>query len=270
MFQSSILTAALIITTYNRPDALALTLKSVLAQSKMPDEVIIADDGSTIETKALIDSFRTQLNIPLKHVWQKDEGFRVAKIRNKAIKVSNSAYILFTDGDMILHSKFVESHLQFSKAHQFCFGHRVLLNQTTTIKAIEYQKIDFSIFSNGITNRHYALHQPILAKTLSKNRRNADKVRTCNFACWKSDAEKVNGFNEDFIGWGKEDAEFAQRLLNADVQALDIKFSAVAFHLDHQENFKKADETIFEQNNAIYKNTIEKRLTFCKNGLVKQ
>jgi glycosyltransferase involved in cell wall biosynthesis len=108
-------TCTLIISTYNWPKALNLVLLSVLNQRQLPTEIVIADDGSKEETKNLIDSYRDKLSIPIKHVWHEDVGFRLAKIRNKAIATALGDYIIQIDGDVILHPYFIKDHLDFAK-----------------------------------------------------------------------------------------------------------------------------------------------------------
>ena len=115
---------SLIITTYNRPDALLLVLMSVECQSLVPDEVIIADDGSDEQTKDLISEFNSQSNLEIIHSFQEDLGFRAAEARNKAISISKSDYIILVDGDMVLHPEFVADHLKNAKFGFFIQGSR--------------------------------------------------------------------------------------------------------------------------------------------------
>ena len=101
---------SLIITTYNRPDALLLVLRSVEDQTKLPEEVIIADDGSNQYAQRFVTDFQISSNLNIIYSWQENKGFRAAKSRNKAIAKSNFDYIILVDGDMILHSKFIQDH----------------------------------------------------------------------------------------------------------------------------------------------------------------
>src|SRR6478609_6191635 len=120
---------SLLIATYNWPEALNLVLKSVLRQSILPNEIIIADDGSSKETETLIESFKTRTDIPILHIWHEDKGFRLAEIRNKAIMASQFEYIIQIDGDIILHSNYIENHIRFAKKNCFMTGPRVLLQK---------------------------------------------------------------------------------------------------------------------------------------------
>src|SRR5687767_6249148 len=109
------MTTSLSIATYNWPSALELSLQSVLAQSVLPAEILIADDGSGEDTRRLIERYQVNFPVPLIHVWQPDEGFQLARIRNKAISVSKGDYILQIDGDVILHPQFIKDHIRFAR-----------------------------------------------------------------------------------------------------------------------------------------------------------
>src|SRR6478736_5160416 len=106
---------ALLISTYNWPEALNLVLKSILNQTKFPDEILIADDGSDNKTKELIDNFSTANNIVLHHVWQEDKGFRKSKILNKAIAKTTADYIVQIDGDCVIHKDFISDHIAMAQ-----------------------------------------------------------------------------------------------------------------------------------------------------------
>ena len=113
------MTVSLLISTYNRPDALFLVLESVRKQSVQPNEIIISDDGSKSDTKIVIDNFKSKNDTIIKHVWHEDKGFRLSEIRNKAIASAKFDYIIQIDGDIILHEKYIENHLRFAKKNSF-------------------------------------------------------------------------------------------------------------------------------------------------------
>src|SRR5687767_6702487 len=120
---------SLIVSTYNRPEALKRCLQSITGQSRLPDEIIIADDGSRSETKQLIDSFKNEIPVALIHIWQPDEGYQLAKIRNKAFSVASKEYLIQIDGDLILHKHFVSDHVRMSKQGVFVSGSRVHMDE---------------------------------------------------------------------------------------------------------------------------------------------
>jgi len=137
----------LIITTYNWPESLLLVFKSIQCQTILPDEVIIADDGSTIETKELINNFKKDSNFNIIHSWQEDVGFRASRSRNKAIYNSSGDYIVLIDGDSILHPQFIKDHIDRSEPGYFTQGSRVLLSERGTKKTLDKKNIIFSFNS---------------------------------------------------------------------------------------------------------------------------
>ena len=126
----------LIITTYNWPEALLLVIKSVRLQSILPDEIIIADDGSTKETREVVNSFKNDVLMNIIFSWQEDKGFRAARSRNNAIIRSTGDYIILIDGDTILHTNFIKEHIDHAESGFFVQGSRVLLSEKETKKAL--------------------------------------------------------------------------------------------------------------------------------------
>ncbi|HHB51734.1 MAG TPA: glycosyltransferase, partial [Saprospiraceae bacterium] len=232
--------SSLIIATYNWKDALELVLKSVLLQSKMPYEVIIADDGSKEDTRQLIEHYKNQFPIPLRHIWHEDKGFRLSEIRNKAINAAKGNYIIQIDGDTILHKHFIKDHEKFAKKGQFISGSRVLLCEDFSKKILQSKKFKFNIFSKHVKNKHYHLRLPLLAKFLAKPTHDVHKVitsvRGCNMSFWKDDLLEINGYNEDMTGWGREDSEISARLINLGLSQINLKFRAIQYHIYNPES----------------------------------
>ncbi|MDC3262004.1 glycosyltransferase family 2 protein [Candidatus Pseudothioglobus singularis] len=256
---------SLIITTYNRPDALLLVLRSIERQITLPYEVIIADDGSTNDTKEVITSFQEKSDILVIHSWQEDSGFRVAKSRNKAISKSNGDYIVLVDGDMILHPEFINDHIDNAQPGYFVQGSRVLLTQDKTKQALNQQKINFSLLSYGLQNRKNAIHSNSLSRLFSNKKNMMRGIKSCNLAFFKQDFVSVNGFNNEFEGWGREDSEFIMRLMNIGINRKNVRFNAIQFHLWHNENIRNS----LEKNEAILQNTINNQIKWCDSGLKK-
>jgi glycosyltransferase involved in cell wall biosynthesis len=256
---------SLIITTYNRPDALAMVLESVNIQSIRPDEIIIADDGSDNSTKKCIVSFQNSSSLRVLHSWQEDKGFRAAKSRNKAIALSSSQYIILVDGDVILHKNFIEDHINNAESGFFIQGTRVLLSNEASKKTLKKNKIDFSFFQKGLKNRKNLIRSVYLSRLFSKKGVQLTGIKTCNLSFYKLDAIKINGFNNNIEGWGREDSDFAVRLLNSGVNRKNVRFSLVQYHLWHQPS-KKIQLPI---NNSILQESIDKKLKWCENGLKK-
>jgi len=257
------MSVSLIITTYNRPDALLLVLRSIEGQVTLPDEVIIADDGSHRESQKLITDFRQSSNLNIIHSWQEDKGFRAAKSRNKAISKSNGDYIVLIDGDMILHPEFINDHINQAQPSYFVQGSRVLLTEDKTNQTLDQQKINFSLLSNGLQNRKNAFHSNILSTLFSNKRNYLRGIRTCNMAFYKQDCININGFNNDFEGWGREDTEFITRLLNSGINRKNVRFNAIQFHLWHNEIIRDS----LKKNNEILQDTINNHSQWCNNGI---
>ncbi len=264
MSKANFPTTSLIVSTYNWPAALHLCLNSITAQTSLPDEVIVADDGSKEDTRLLVERFVKDFPIPLIHIWQPDEGFQLARIRNKAIAKATMKYIIQIDGDLILHKKFVEDHLLLSKRGTFVSGSRVIMDAYLSGKLLESAEHNVSIFKKGIRNMANGLHIPILTFFFKKYRQdNIYNLRGCNMAFWKDDLLAVNGYNESFNGWGREDSELAVRLLNFGLKKRAIKFGGIVFHLFHQEESR----LLLDTNETLLTKTMEEKLTFCSKGI---
>lgn len=258
------MTVSLIISTYNSPKALALCLKSVLQQSTLPDEVLIADDGSGEETYKIIQSFQKTSLVPMIHVWHEDNGFRLTVIRNKAIAQAHMDYIIQIDGDVILQRHFIKDHKRFARKNSFVSGSRLNIQPELSKKLIDTQSIQVSIRNKGVYNRFNGIRCGLLTWLLQNSyQKNYAYVRGCNMAFWKKDLLKVNGYNENMIGWGREDSEIACRLIYAGIRKRFIKNAGVAFHLYHPENTK----TQLNINDEILHQTITKRSTWCSKGI---
>ncbi len=255
--------ASLIMSTYNRVDALELTLMSALRQSTLPHEIIVADDGSREDTRLLIEKYQKNSLVPIIHVWHPDNGFQLAKIRNRAVAQSKYEYIVSIDADQVLHSSFIADHLAVARQGVFLQGHRVLLSKELTEKALKTQQLEFSIFEKGLTNHKNALHIPFLRDLLSQSHRRLKGVRGCNMSFWKEDLKKVNAFNEAFVGWGREDSELVLRLFNNNIERADLYFSAIAYHLYHPENSKNN----LGANDLELERTLKEKRFFCEKGL---
>lgn len=250
---------SLIVSTYNWPQALAKCLDSILQLHRIPDEVIIADDGSGIETELLITSYMQKFPVPLKHVWHPDEGFQLAKIRNRAIAASSGDYIVQVDGDLILHPYFIDDHMALAQKGFFLTGSRVMLDKQITQDILENKAIHnlrLKNKKNKLNGVRSPLVQRLLARVYKIHGSKKYYVKGCNMSFWKNDLVKVNGYNETFTGWGREDSELAIRLINANVKKKFMKMSSIVFHLYHKEASRGNEKANIElMNNAILNKT---------------
>lgn len=258
---------SLIVATYNWPQALNLCLQSVLQQSVLPWEIIIADDGSDETTTELVKKFEAVSPVPLVHVWHPDKGFQLAKIRNRAIAKASQPYIIQIDGDLILHRHFIKDHLHLSEAGYFISGSRVLLSPETTITLIKNEVLQLDNIFNGSKNFFNRLRSVLLRRLLSKrykiSGRHTYYVKGCNMSFWKKDLIRVNGYNEAFTGWGREDSEIAIRLINAGVKKKFLKMGGITYHLYH----KEASRELEPRNVQLMEDAIRNKKLLADKGL---
>ncbi len=254
---------SLIICTYNWPEALSLVLSSVADQSILPNEIIVADDGSSESTAKVIEELSNKISIPIIHSWQEDDGCRIPHSRNRAIAKSNYEYIIMIDGDTVLHKDFIKDHKRFAQEGLYIQGSRVLLQSEFTSSLIKknlFKKPSF--YLEHAKNKINMLRLPLLTKLMSyfKNQ-NINRIRGCNFSLYKEDIIKVNGFNEEITTWGREDSEFVQRLFNIGVRKQHLKFSGIQYHLYHKERIHN------HTNDNILQTTIKNNATWCSLGI---
>ncbi|NHN24405.1 glycosyltransferase [Flavobacterium jejuense] len=253
----------LVTPTYNWPEALELLLLSIKNQTYLPNEVIIADDGSKEETIKLIKKFQVEFPIPLIHVWHEDNGNQKPKIMNKAIAKAKYDYIIEIDGDIIMHKNFIKDHLTYSEKGFYLFGSRVNIQQKILKTIFNKKTITFGFFAEGIKKRTRTVRFPLFMKFAKTHDERSRKLRGCNMSFWKQDFIKVNGFNEGLVGWGIDDSEMIQRLHNIGIKGKRLKQTAIAYHIYHKEQNKNN----LEINNAIERETTEKKISFIEKGV---
>ena len=255
---------SVIISTYNWHQALHLSLSSLQNQSDKNFEVIIVDDGSGNDTKNMIEEFRKQANFPLKHLWQEDCGFRVARARNLGIQAAEGEYIVLIDGDCVTQTGFIANHRKLAKSGCFVPGHRVLLFERYTHQVLEcgielWKKSVFYWLYQRI-KRNCNRWFPKLHLTLWYRQGKANKwqgAKTCNVGFWKKDLITIKGFDEEFEGWGSEDSDIMVRIMNSGITRKSGKFATEIFHLWHP----KADRTLRDRNFDLFQQTLkEKRI----------
>jgi len=258
-------TTSLIIATYNWPAALELSLLSVIKQAILPDEVVIADDGSKDETRQLIEYFKNKMPVPVKHIWQPDEGFRLGMIRNKAMAAASGDYLIQVDGDLVLHPLFIKDHRRAARPGHFIGGSRVLLSEALSGEVLQKKQLRFRLFQKGFRNRANALHIPAIARMAEffKKEKGLFNLRGCNMSFWKKDILAVNGYNEMISGWGREDTEIVIRLYNKGLKRVYFKLQGIEYHLYH----KEFERNSLPQNDAVVQLAVEKKLSWCENGI---
>ncbi len=256
---------SLIITTYNWKEAMEVSLLSAFGQTVLPSEIVVADDGSGPDTREFLERIATAAPVPVIHSWQEDHGFRLARSRNRAIARTRGDYIVLIDGDIILERHFIEDHLRFARPGYFIQGTRVLLGRELSARVLEQKSMgpSFRFCARDVENKKNCWRSYLLARLFSFKSVSLTGIKTCNFAFLKKDAVTVNGFNEEFIGWGREDSEFTARLINSGLRRQNMRFAALAYHLYHPMN----DRTRLEHNDRILRRTIDLKLTWCEKGI---
>jgi glycosyltransferase involved in cell wall biosynthesis len=234
---------SLIVTTYDREDALAAVLRSLAGQTDLNFEVVVADDGSGPATKALIQSWQAKLGVPLIHVWQEHRGFRAAEIRNRAIAASRGEYCIFLDGDCLVRPDFVATHRRLAERGRFLTGNRVLLSERLTAKILQ-GRLAAETWSlavwlgermRGDVNRIGPLLRIPLGPLRKLRGTTWQGARSCNLAVWRSDLDEVDGFDAAYIGWGREDSDLLVRLIRSGVRRKDGIYATGVLHLWHPE-----------------------------------
>jgi glycosyltransferase involved in cell wall biosynthesis len=254
----------LIITTYNWKEALDLVLQSVARQVEMPDEIVIADDGSRPDTAQLIAGWAARLPIPLRHSWQEDIGFRAGRARNRAIAAATGDYIVFIDGDMVLNSHFIFDHKRAAQRGYFIQGARLLTGPNITKEMLQNSVLDLGFFSHDVKRRRHTIRNRFLSWLLLRKVHVSQRaIRSCNQGYWKEDLVRVNGFDESMTGWGGEDNEVAARLYNVGIRRRNLKFGGLAIHLHHTSRKPEGENP----NHPILRKTIADRKTRCEQGL---
>jgi glycosyltransferase involved in cell wall biosynthesis len=255
----------LAISTYERPDALGAVLATVARQSSPPDELIVADDGSSAATRDVVARFATQTAFPVHFVRQEHDGFRLARLRNLAIARASGAYIVFVDGDMLLHPHFIADHRRIARPGCFTQGVRILLSPTVTSRLLANTSALPTFFSSGIgaLRRLYTMRSPALSFAMRRFANGVISLKGSNQAFWRQDLVAVNGFNEAFVGWGPEDKELVERLLVHGTRRQTLLFGGIAWHLDHE----PASRERRALNVRILDETRARRLSRCERGL---
>lgn len=236
---------AMVVTTYNRPDALAAVLEGCLKQTDANFEVIVADDGSTQETAALVAGYAARAPFTIKHVWQEDQGFRAAAIRNRALAATQADYIIFIDGDCVPPPDFVASHRRLAERGWFLSGNRLMLAQAFSEQVLR-DKLPIHLWQTrewlqarrcGQIERLLPLLRLSVPDWLRKQLpRRWQGAKTCNLSAWRDDLLRVNGLDESYTGWGMEDSDLVIRLLRAGIYNKSARFATPVFHLWHREN----------------------------------
>lgn len=272
---SNFLKMSIIISTYNQPSWLEKVLWGFYFQKYKEFEILIADDGSTIETEETIKKVASQTQMNIKHIWQEDKGFRKCKILNKAIVKSQGNYLVFTDGDCIPRNDFTQTHFSYAQDNYYLSGGYFKLPLQTSQKIqIEHIKkgLPFSIEwlnKNGVKKKNRSLKLQAKgwkAKFYNFITPTHQTWNGHNASTWKKNLIEVNGFNEK-MHYGGEDCELGDRLKNNGIKSKQIRYSAICIHLEHPRNY--IQEELLQKNKKIRQNTQKKNIIATPHGIQK-
>jgi glycosyltransferase involved in cell wall biosynthesis len=224
---------SVIVLTYNWPQALAMALQALARQSALPDEVIVTDDGSRADTRALLAQIARDFPTRLVHLWQADDGARMSRARNRGIAAARGDYVVFLDGDMLAHREFIADHRAFAQRGCFVQGSRVLTGEACAAHMLAHQQLDLGFFAPDIERRRHTLRLPALARAYARPHTREGGIKSCNWGFWREDLLAINGFNEAMTGWGREDNELALRAFYMGLKRRDLRFAGLAVHLWH-------------------------------------
>lgn len=264
---------SVIITTYNHPAWLEKVLWGFAAQSFRDFELLIADDGSGTETADLIESFRAETRLRVHHIWHEDDGFRKCEILNKAILTANGEYLVFTDGDCIPRSDFLELHHSLAEPGRFLSGgylklpletsKRITIADVVEGRASDYQwlRTQGAPASRRLSRLALSPGAALLLDRLTPTR---PTWNGHNASAWRHDIIAANGF-EETMGYGGLDRELGERLENAGIRGKQIRHRAIVVHLDHGRGYR--DPEVLRRNHAIRRETRRSGRTRATTGL---
>lgn len=255
---------SVIITTYNKPHYLKRVIEGYLAQTRPPDEIVVADDGSTDKTAILVEGLRARGEVKIAHVWQEDKGFRAARIRNMAVARSTGEYLILCDDDSIPCAQMVEDHLEYAEKGFFIQGHRVMLgagiSSSFTHLDIVLGTLGGAALRGEVGNIANSLRLP---RPLIKKSKSPRGIRSCNMSFFREDFLAVNGFDEEYEGWGREDSDLVERFFKYGLMRKDIKFRAVCYHLYHKSHGRES----LERNTALLEKAAQRSGHRCVKGI---
>jgi hypothetical protein len=206
-------------------------LRGVGRQSERPAEILLADDGSGAATRELIAQWQQKLPAPLRHVWQEDHGFRKTIILNKSLAAATGAYIVLLDGDCVPHSRFVADHARLAERNFWVQGRRCFVGEKFAAAFVAGATPVFHwILTGRITGFAKAVRLPFPLVRRNTGQRG---IIGCNMGFWRDDLLAVNGFDEEYTGWGGEDSDVGTRLYHLGRPRKFVYGHAVVYHLNH-------------------------------------
>ncbi|MAN53046.1 MULTISPECIES: glycosyltransferase [unclassified Marinimicrobium] len=264
---------SVIISTYNSPAWLEKVLWGYSVQDHKAFELIVADDGSSQQTRAVVDRMRSETGMQIKHVWQPDEGFRKCRILNLATLQVESEYVVYTDGDCIPRRDFLSVHASEAEPGRFLSGgyHKLPLDLSQLIARediVSGECFDLSwLKQRGLPASHKnskLTAGPLRAWLYNRLTPTRCRFKGSNGSAWLKDIVAVNGFDET-MAYGGEDREFGARLINLGVKPKHVRYNAIVIHLDHKRSY--VDPRIVLANKEHRKKVEKERIVVTAHGL---
>jgi len=264
---------SLCVVTYQRPRNLSLVLESIAAQQGVDGkmELVVTDDGSTDNTPHVVEAFRRRVSFPVQFITHPHITFQLARCRNKGAAATRSPYLLFLDGDCVLPPHHVATHLAKRRPGVAISGDAGRMDRTTSERITEetIRRGDFSGFLSVKERlRLWTLDTKIRLYTLMRHPTKPRRLQGGDFSIWREDYERVNGFDENFCGWGGEDYDLGRRLRRAGVRLASVLRWTCSYHVWHPVDVTKPDVPR-QTRNAVHLRR-KGKLIRCRNGLVKR
>ena len=264
---------SLIVSTYNREDALAAVLRSLSRQTDRGFELLVADDGSGTATAQVVTEWASRMPVPLRHIWHPDRGFRLAEIRNRAIRASTGSYCIFLDGDCMARPDFIAAHRRLAEPGWFVTGNRILLSRELTERilhdGLEPEQWGLANWITQRARRGVNRLEPLFDLPLGNLRyfrsRRWRGARGSNMAFWRADLDRVDGFDAAYSGWGREDSDIFIRMIRAGVLRKDGRFASGVLHLWHPD----ADRGHLAENERHLADVIDSPRVRARQGLTR-
>ena len=247
--------ASLVISIYKNVEALKAVLDSLKFQSVKPYEIVISEDGEDKIVKDFLNNY--EYDGQMQHLTQTDDGWGKNKALNRAIKSAKTDYLIFIDGDCVLHPRFVESHLNFAKPQVVLGGKRIKLDQYSSEKLLkgelnpdQMNKYVISSYSEIKKAQSKFIEEGIFIDPKGwfgfiPKIRSMHQLKGCNMSFSKQAAFAINGFDEDYIKPAiGEDIDLTWRFKRAGYQLKSLRNLAVQYHLYHKENWTDQSENI--------------------------
>lgn len=223
---------SLVISTFDQPDALVKMWRGLERQTRWPDEVLLSDDGSSDATRQLAKQFATASPVLFKHIWHPHNGFRKTIILNQTLTAASGDYLIFTDADCLPHPRFVADHAALAEIGYWVQGRRCFVREEF-VPEFGADKIPAWswMLAGKITGAAKGIRWPVPIIRRDTRQRG---IIGCNMAFWRDDLVAVNGFDEDYTGWGTgEDSDIGTRLYHLGRLRKFVYGRAITFHLNH-------------------------------------